>query len=1099
MRYLPFTARLLVVFLTAFAIDVSAQTLSQPTNASLSAVLNSDGSVRPNISGSFDPSGYRLSQGPNGKPLFVREARSAQGGCSDAWDTNFTLNGANSTVQAVVADGLGNVYVGGNFSAVNSVAASRVAKWNGTTWSALGAGLGGGNVEAIAISGSDVYVGGGFTTAGGVPANHIAKWDGNAWSAMGAGLGALGNNFVTSIAVSGTNVFAGGNFMDAGSLNYIARWNGTSWVSLGTGMDQRVDSLAVSGTEVYAGGVFSTAGGVSVPRVARWDGASWSAMGTGVGGATVSALTLSGADIYAGTSVGILAKWNGTSWDSIGTALGGTFRAIRAIAISGTDIYVGGEFTTAGGSPANRIARWNGTQWSPLGVGVGDSILNGVNEIAVLGDTLMVGGSFPTAGGTVAKNIATWSTSAWTAFNGTGLDSSVGVIAVSGTDVYVAGSFFQAGSLAVNRIAKWDGTNWSALGSGLPGDNVSISALVVAGNKVYAGGFFTNIGGVSANYIAVWNGANWAPLGSGVNNSVTAIVVRGEDVFVGGNFTTAGGVSANKIAKWNGTSWSGLNSGVIPTTVTGIAVSGSDLYVSTTTTTTDNPNYFLKYDSTSWTGLGGGMGGHGVTSIAVAGDGYVYISGAFQTVQGIPAVRVARWNGSSWSALGAGLPGNSSGVKLAALGSDLVAIGDFTLAAGGPGDRVAKWNGTTWSAFGAGLGGGNPTAVTVAGGDLWVGGAFVSAGCNLSAYLARWRETVWTGMISTDWHTVSNWGSGSVPLPYASATISSTNASITSADVTVTNLIITGGRTLTIGAGRTLTVNGHLDIRNGTVTGPGQLAVNDLSLNGGDLTNLASVSIDGSLYLNGGKITGFGPVSVQSCSAGAIAGGSNTSFVSSPLRRCVNSSGAFRFPVGTGSTYAPVELRNILGTAYFTIEPKSGAYSDPATGLPANRLQRWWKFTHAGIGTQVDAVFSYADSDIIQTEGRYRVYRISGGAATQLPSSIDTVLNRADASALSEFSSFTLAEGTPAPRTFAGRLTTPNGRGASGVITLTDDQNNVRYAVTNPFGYYRFADVLTFRTYTVQIRSKKFTFAVPSRVVDFDEFTASVNFVSSDN
>jgi hypothetical protein len=190
---------------------------------------------------------------------------------------------------------------------------------------------------------------------------------------------------------------------------------------------------------------------------------------------------------------------------------------------------------------------------------------------------------------------------------------------------------------------------------------------------------------------------------------------------------------------------------------------------------------------------------------------------------------------------------------------------------------------------------------------------------------------------------------------------------------------------------------------------------------------------------------------------------------------------------------------NVIGSGNFTVDPKSGAYADPAVGLPANRLQRWWQLTNSGL-SQADARFSYADADVLGIENRYRAYRIDGGTATQIPSSIDTALNRATATAVTAFSSFTLAEGTPGLRTLLGRVTNPNGRGAGGVIlTLTDDQNNVRYAVTNPFGYYRFMDVLTFRTYTVQVRSKKFTFAPPSRVVDFDENTAGVNFVSSDN
>jgi len=472
------------------------------------------------------------------------------------------------------------------------------------------------------------------------------------------------------------------------------------------------------------------------------------------------------------------------------------------------------------------------------------------------------------------------------------------------------------------------------------------------------------------------------------------------------------------------------------------------------------------------------------------------VTGSFPSIAGLTVNRIAKWNGSTWSALGSGFPGNSNQVRVITMGDELIAFGDFT----SPMNRIARWNGSTWLPLGNGLTGGTPITAASGGGNLYVGGAFTTAGCNVSPYFARWRETVWTGTTSTDWHTITNWGSGSVPPANAGVTIASTDASITSADVTLSSLVIANGRTLSVGAGRTLTVTGNLDLSNGTLSGTGNLVVNgELRLIGGTITGLGSIVINGNLALTSGYITGTAPVNVTACRANAIAGGSNASFITSPITRCVNSTGTYAFPVGTGLIYAPVELINVIGSGNFTVEAKAGAYSDPAAGLPANRLQRWWQLANNGI-SQADVRFSYADADVLGLENRYRAYRIDGGVATQLPSSIDTALNRATATALTTFSSFTLAEGIPAPRTLSGRLTNPNGRGAGGVIvTLTDDQNNVRYAVTNPFGYYRFMDVLTFRTYTVQVRSKKFTFASPSRVVDFDEFTAGINFVSSDN
>jgi hypothetical protein len=63
---------------------------------------------------------------------------------SDAnWISMGGIPGANSIVNAVAVDSQGTLYVAGSFTAVGNIRADRVAKWNGTNWSALGLGLNG--------------------------------------------------------------------------------------------------------------------------------------------------------------------------------------------------------------------------------------------------------------------------------------------------------------------------------------------------------------------------------------------------------------------------------------------------------------------------------------------------------------------------------------------------------------------------------------------------------------------------------------------------------------------------------------------------------------------------------------------------------------------------------------------------------------------------------------------------------------------------------------------------------------------------------------------------------------------------------------------
>ncbi|MDI9380132.1 MAG: hypothetical protein QM845_04530, partial [Verrucomicrobiota bacterium] len=157
---------------------------------------------------------------------------------------NPSIPGADNAVFAAVVDGSGSLYIGGNFTVAGGVVANRIAKWDGSSWSALGSGMNG-DVSALAVSGTNLYAGGWFTTAGGVAANRVAKWDENSWSALGAGM----NDFVEALAVSGSDLYAGGWFTTAGdaTANYVAKWNGSSWSTLGAGMDSYVYALAVSG------------------------------------------------------------------------------------------------------------------------------------------------------------------------------------------------------------------------------------------------------------------------------------------------------------------------------------------------------------------------------------------------------------------------------------------------------------------------------------------------------------------------------------------------------------------------------------------------------------------------------------------------------------------------------------------------------------------------------------------------------------------------------------------------------------------------------------------------------------------------------------
>ncbi|MFN5956748.1 MAG: hypothetical protein ACK462_02265, partial [Planctomyces sp.] len=69
---------------------------------------------------------------------------------------------------------------------------------------------------------------------------------------------------------------------------------------------------------------------------------------------------------------------------------------------------------------------------------------------------------------------------------------------------------------------------------------------------------------------------------------------------------------------------------------------------------------------------------------------------------------------------------------------DLIASGLFTNAGGVPANRIARWNGSAWSSLGSGLNGTASALTTLPSGDLIAGGGFTTAVGIVAPYLARW-------------------------------------------------------------------------------------------------------------------------------------------------------------------------------------------------------------------------------------------------------------------------------------------------------------------------------------------------------------------------
>lgn len=557
----------------------------------------------------------------------------------------------------------GALIAAGNFDSAGGVPASNIARWDGSSWQALGGGLDG-PVRALFIYNGDLIAGGEFANADGALAEGVARWDGSEWHAIGGGV----NGAVHALGFYAGNLLVGGTIDDAGgvAVSGIASWNGATWSSLGGGLSGYAYAFSLFNGDLVVGGFFNAAGAVNANNIVRWNGSTWSTLGNGITPlfgetATVFCLTNVGGDVYAGgdfdfaggLSAKQIARWNG-SWQAVGS---GTNSAVRTITSLGSTLVAGGGFTIAGSGTANAIARWDGAFWGPFGGGT----VGIVTKFGSLGGRVVAAGDFhQSATNGVAHNVVRWDGVQLRAF-GSGVNGLVEALeafdAGARDELVVGGQFTIAGGVAASRIARWREnpiTNfppaaWEAMGAGF---NNRVTAIERFNGTTYAGGLFTASGATAMSRVARWNNttAVWEAMSTGMNGSVYALVGYNGFLYAGGSFTTASGVSTGGLARWNGSSWTPV-SGIFSGTVLALEVHDGKLIIGGTFAGVGGSPNIVQYDGLSITGLGTGTNGSGVTSLRSEGT-RLYVAGDFTTAGGSAAKGVAFYDGTWHEMLG---------------------------------------------------------------------------------------------------------------------------------------------------------------------------------------------------------------------------------------------------------------------------------------------------------------------------------------------------------------------------------------------------------------------------------------------------------------
>jgi RHS repeat-associated protein len=314
---------------------------------------------------------------------------------------------------------------------------------NGTNWSQLSFGVPVGGepllwplewdwmpYNAILADGTNVYVFG--------PTNATYEWD-YSFPPQGYQLLEMSNNseirlgtflngdqlkqpFIDKIIKFDGNIYVSGTFMDGNpsadtNIAYVAKYDAQSncWDAVGNGLNGPVVAMTVFGGSLIIGGAFTDAGGnTNINYIARLAGNVWTNVGAGV------SIRPPAADEDTNLFTEII--------------------PVDTFAICGSNLFAGGQFTTAGSDTnAHGIAVWDGSNWHSMNGGPG------VNTYYITSTTI----PDPNAPTNVFSFTKYWP------------PVTVTTISAHGHDVYVGGNFSYVANEETNDTITIDTINYS--------------------------------------------------------------------------------------------------------------------------------------------------------------------------------------------------------------------------------------------------------------------------------------------------------------------------------------------------------------------------------------------------------------------------------------------------------------------------------------------------------------------------------------------------------------------------------------------------------------------------------------------------------------
>ena len=470
---------------------------------------------------------------------FTQVAMPARGGVevtADQGEPVGPLLHVDGRLHAVVPDGEGGWYIGGQFERVGGVFQRNLARIraDGSLDPTFRPKINDGAVLAIQRFGDVVYAGGSFRWVTGQRHPHMVVVD-SASGELDQARTIAPDAPVKAFAADQQRLYAGGEFTAVGdSIHFhlvaIDPLTGTPDPEWAARVDGHVNDLALQGGRLYVGGRFNRAGEATREYLAA----------------------------FASDTGELDEAWRPLPPED----------EVWALAATEDRLYVGGEFSHVGRFQFRVEHRYltayeaaSGRVVMDWDSGIGDGFTNRhrdrVDTLLVAGDRLYAAGWFLGVAGEPRDGLVALDKGTGTLVPEWNPEPNGKVFALSGIGdrIYIGGQFSGINPVPRLNLAAFDVTTGRLDMAWHPDANDDVEVLLAANDRIYAGGRFTQIGGQPRAHLAAFDAVtgaldpDWIPEVDG--GSVRALLESDNRIIAGGFFNQANGESRERLAAFD--------------------------------------------------------------------------------------------------------------------------------------------------------------------------------------------------------------------------------------------------------------------------------------------------------------------------------------------------------------------------------------------------------------------------------------------------------------------------------------------------------------------------------------------------------------------